>query len=83
MDPVTFRLGMLDGAPRLKAALQLVTEKSDWGQPLPARVGRGPRARGTVRFGPCVDGSELARAFFTFAELVASRRLWVSVSWLA
>ena len=41
MDPVAFRLGMLDGTPRLKAALQLVAEKSGWGSPLPARVGRG------------------------------------------
>jgi isoquinoline 1-oxidoreductase subunit beta len=41
MDPVTFRLGMLDGTPRLKAALKLVAEKSGWGSPLPTRVGRG------------------------------------------
>ncbi|MBV8752622.1 MAG: xanthine dehydrogenase family protein molybdopterin-binding subunit [Hyphomicrobiales bacterium] len=41
MDPVAFRLGMLDGTPRLKAALKLVAEKSGWGSPLPPRVGRG------------------------------------------
>jgi isoquinoline 1-oxidoreductase subunit beta len=41
MDPVAFRLGMLDGTPRLKAALKLVAEKSGWGSPLPARVARG------------------------------------------
>jgi isoquinoline 1-oxidoreductase beta subunit len=40
-DPIDFRRGMLDGNPRLKAALDLVAEKSGWGQPLPARVGRG------------------------------------------
>ena len=41
MDPVAFRLGMLDGTPRLKAALKLVAEKSGWGSLLPGRVGRG------------------------------------------
>jgi isoquinoline 1-oxidoreductase beta subunit len=40
-DPIAFRIGMLDKTPRLKAALQLVAEKSGWGQPLPARAGRG------------------------------------------
>jgi isoquinoline 1-oxidoreductase beta subunit len=41
MDPVAFRLSMLDGTPRLKAALKLVAERSGWGSPLQARVGRG------------------------------------------
>ncbi|MFZ3357494.1 MAG: molybdopterin cofactor-binding domain-containing protein, partial [Xanthobacteraceae bacterium] len=41
MDPVAFRRGMLGNNPRLKAALDLVAEKSAWGQPLPPRVGRG------------------------------------------
>jgi isoquinoline 1-oxidoreductase subunit beta len=40
-DPVEFRLGMLGKNPRLKAALELVSEKSGWGQQLPARTGRG------------------------------------------
>jgi isoquinoline 1-oxidoreductase beta subunit len=40
-DPVAFRRAMLDTNPRLKAALDLVAEKSNWGVPLPARVGRG------------------------------------------
>ena len=40
-DPIAFRLGMLGKTPRLKAALELVAEKSGWGQPLAARTGRG------------------------------------------
>jgi isoquinoline 1-oxidoreductase subunit beta len=40
-DPIAFRIGMLGKTPRLKAALEMVAEKSGWGQPLPARAGRG------------------------------------------
>ena len=40
-DPVDFRRSMLGKNPRLLAALNLVAEKSNWGQPLPARTGRG------------------------------------------
>ena len=40
-DPVEFRRSMLGKNPRLLAALNLAAEKSGWGQPLPARVGRG------------------------------------------
>ncbi|MET0675871.1 MAG: xanthine dehydrogenase family protein molybdopterin-binding subunit [Bradyrhizobium sp.] len=40
-DPVAFRRAMLAKNPRMRAALDLAAEKSGWGQPLPARVGRG------------------------------------------
>jgi isoquinoline 1-oxidoreductase subunit beta len=40
-DPIAFRRDMLGKTPRLKAALDLVAEKSGWGGSLPARVGRG------------------------------------------
>jgi isoquinoline 1-oxidoreductase beta subunit len=44
-DPIDFRRGMLGKNPRLKAALDLVAEKSGWGQALPSRVGRGVSAQ--------------------------------------
>jgi isoquinoline 1-oxidoreductase beta subunit len=40
-DPIEFRRSMLGNQPRFLAALNLAAEKSNWGQPLPARVGRG------------------------------------------
>ncbi|HEX3407508.1 MAG TPA: molybdopterin cofactor-binding domain-containing protein [Caulobacteraceae bacterium] len=40
-DPVAFRRAHLTGSPRLRAALDLVAEKSGWGSPLPPRCGRG------------------------------------------
>jgi isoquinoline 1-oxidoreductase beta subunit len=40
-DPIAFRRDMLGKTPRLRAALDLVAEKSNWGQPLSPRVGRG------------------------------------------
>jgi isoquinoline 1-oxidoreductase beta subunit len=40
-DSVAFRLALLDKAPRAKAVLELAAAKAGWGQPLPARVGRG------------------------------------------
>jgi isoquinoline 1-oxidoreductase beta subunit len=40
-DPIDFRRSMLANQPRFLAALNLVAEKSNWGQPLPPRVGRG------------------------------------------
>jgi isoquinoline 1-oxidoreductase beta subunit len=40
-DPIDFRRSMLGNQPRFLAALNLAAEKSNWGQRLPARVGRG------------------------------------------
>jgi isoquinoline 1-oxidoreductase beta subunit len=40
-DPIEFRRTMLGNHPRFLAALNVAAEKSGWGQPLPARVGRG------------------------------------------
>jgi isoquinoline 1-oxidoreductase beta subunit len=40
-DPIAFRKSMLDKGPRFKAVLDLVAQKSGWGQPLGTRVGRG------------------------------------------
>lgn len=40
-DPVEFRRSMLTKTPRALSVLNLAAEKSGWGQPLPARVGRG------------------------------------------
>jgi isoquinoline 1-oxidoreductase beta subunit len=40
-DPIDFRRSMLGNQPRFLGALNLAAEKSNWGQPLPARVGRG------------------------------------------
>ena len=40
-DPVAYRRAMLGKNPRAKAVLDLVAEKSGWGQPLPKGRGRG------------------------------------------
>jgi isoquinoline 1-oxidoreductase beta subunit len=40
-DPIDFRRSMLGEQPRFLGALNLVAEKSGWGEPLPSRVGRG------------------------------------------
>jgi isoquinoline 1-oxidoreductase beta subunit len=40
-DSIDFRRSMLESQPRFLRALNLVAEKSGWGQPLPSRVGRG------------------------------------------
>jgi isoquinoline 1-oxidoreductase beta subunit len=44
-DPVEFRREHLGKTPRLKAAVELVAQKSGWGTPLPARCGRGISAQ--------------------------------------
>ena len=40
-DPVAFRRDLLGKSPRLKAALELAATQAGWGNPLPARTGRG------------------------------------------
>jgi isoquinoline 1-oxidoreductase beta subunit len=44
-DPVAFRVAILDGTPRLKAAVEQVAKLSGWGGALPARTGRGIAAQ--------------------------------------
>ena len=67
-DPVQFRLDQLQGAPRLRACLELVAARAGWGQPLPARVGRGVAVQS-------VFGSHLA----TIAEVEVDRNGEVKV----
>ena len=40
-DPLAFRRDLLQGNPRLLAALDLAASKAGWGNPLPQRAGRG------------------------------------------
>jgi isoquinoline 1-oxidoreductase beta subunit len=40
-DPVSFRRSQLQRVPRLRACLDLASEKAGWGTKLPSRVGRG------------------------------------------
>jgi isoquinoline 1-oxidoreductase beta subunit len=40
-DPVEYRRGLLKHNPRALAVLNLAAEKAGWGQPMPARKGRG------------------------------------------
>jgi isoquinoline 1-oxidoreductase beta subunit len=40
-DPCEFRIGLLRNSPRGKAVLELVAEKSNWGETLPAGKGMG------------------------------------------
>lgn len=40
-DPLEYRLGLLDKEPRAQAVLRMAAKQSGWGEPLPARQGRG------------------------------------------
>jgi isoquinoline 1-oxidoreductase subunit beta len=61
-DAVAYRRALVDKSPRAKAVLDLATEKSGWGQPLPKGSGRGV----SLQF---VFGSYLAQV----AEVEVSR----------
>jgi len=41
LDPLAYRVALLDKNPRAKAVLQMAAEKAGWGQPLPPGQGRG------------------------------------------
>src|SRR5438309_57132 len=76
-DPVEFRRGMLGKNPRLLAALNLVAEKSGWGQPLAARVGGGIGETGVTAGPPALRNAIYA------ATGVALRRLPIDRSLIA
>jgi len=62
-DPVAFRRSMLQKNPRALAVLELAAAKSDWGNSLPARVGRGISVQ--FAFGSylaCVVEAEVTKA---------------------
>ena len=62
-DPIAFRLAHLGKTPRLRAALDLVREKSGWGTPLPPRCGRGVSAQiSFASFIACVVECEVGEA---------------------
>ena len=44
-DPYEFRRNLLAKTPRLRAALELAAQRSNWGAPLPPRTGRGSVCR--------------------------------------
>ena len=41
VDPLAYRIALLDKKPRAKTVLQIAAERSGWGKPLPAGQGRG------------------------------------------
>jgi len=41
LDPLAYRVALLDKNPRARAVLELVAQRSGWGSPLPAGKGRG------------------------------------------
>jgi isoquinoline 1-oxidoreductase beta subunit len=40
-DPLAYRVALLDKNPRARNVVQIAAERSGWGKPLPARLGRG------------------------------------------
>ncbi len=71
LDPIAFRRANLAKTPRLKAALDLVAERSGWGSPLSARIGRGVAAQ--VAFGSFI--ATVVEAGVDNAGEVALRRV--------
>jgi CO/xanthine dehydrogenase Mo-binding subunit len=41
VDPLAYRIALLDKKPRAKTVLQMAAERSGWGKPLPSGQGRG------------------------------------------
>src|SRR5262249_10153980 len=48
-DAVAYRRALLDQAPRARAVLDLAAQKANWGQPMPARQGRGVSLQAAFR----------------------------------
>jgi len=62
-DPIAFRIAHLAKTPRLRAALELVRDKSGWGTPLPPHCGRGVSAQTSFgSFVACVVECEVGEA---------------------
>jgi isoquinoline 1-oxidoreductase beta subunit len=74
-DPIAFRRGMLGKTPRMLAVLDLVAAKSNWGEPLPARVGRGVSVQPT--FGTSI--ATVVEAEVDTSGEVVLRRVTVAV----